>query len=358
MSTKPKFRWSVILLFSFFLTDFPEAVSAEVPELPRAIQKIQKEIHMQKIYLAGGCFWGVEEFFSRIPGVVDAISGYANGKTESPTYRQVCTGQTGYAETVEVLFDPQKVSLKTLIEMYLKIVDPFSVNKQGNDIGTQYRTGIYYTNNEEKQIIENVLQQAEKESSGKFVIEVEPIKNFYPAEEYHQNYLKKNPNGYCHISFAPLKNLTEGTSEYKRPDLEEIKEKLTPEQFNVTQNSGTERAFTGEYWNNREPGIYVDIVTGEPLFVSTDKYESGCGWPSFTKPIDPSFITKHLDSSHGMLRTEVRSKIGDSHLGHVFPDGPKDKGGLRYCINSAALKFIPLSEMDKAGYGKYIPLVK
>lgn len=313
---------------------------------------------MQKIYLAGGCFWGVEEFFSRIPGVLNAISGYANGQTPNPTYRQVCSGLTGHAETVEVLFDPKEVSLKTLIEQYLRIVDPYSLNRQGNDIGTQYRTGIYYTDEAEKQVIKEVLQKAEKSSEGRFVIEVEPIKSFFPAEEYHQDYLKKNPGGYCHISFDSLKDLPMHKSPYKKPNLEEVKAKLTPEEFYVTQNSGTERAFTGKYWNNKEPGIYVDVVTGEPLFISTDKFDSGCGWPSFTKPIESSAVTNHLDRSHGMLRTEVRSKVGDSHLGHVFPDGPRDKGGLRYCINSAALKFIPLDNMEKDGYGQYIDLIK
>lgn len=317
---------------------------------------------MQEIYLAGGCFWGVEEYFSRIPGVADAVSGYANGQIANPTYRQVCSGLTGHAETVKVTFDPKKISLKTLIEQYLKIVDPYSLNKQGNDIGTQYRTAIYYNSAEEKKIIDSVLGEAQKGTSKQFVIEVEPIKSFYPAEDYHQDYLKKNPNGYCHINFDSLKDLPKSANSaparYSRPSLDEIRKKLTPEEFYVTQNSGTERAFTGKYWDTKEKGIYVDVVTGEPLFVSTDKYESGCGWPSFTKPIEPSALVSILDTSHGMLRTEVRSKIGDSHLGHVFPDGPKDKGGLRYCINSASLKFIQLSDMEKAGYGKYIPLVK
>lgn len=320
--------------------------------------QIQKDIQMQKIYLAGGCFWGVEEYFSRIPGVVNAVSGYANGHTPNPTYHQVCGGLTGYAETVEVLFDPNKVSLKTLIEQYLRIVDPYSLNKQGNDIGTQYRTGIYYADESEKQVIKEVLQKAEQDSDRKFVIEVEPIASFFPAEDYHQDYLKKNPNGYCHINFDSLKDLSLQKSPYEKPSLEEIQKKLTSEEFYVTQNSGTERAFTGRYWNNKEPGIYVDIVTGEPLFLSSDKFDSGCGWPSFFKPIEASAVTNHLDSSHGMLRTEVRSKIGNSHLGHVFPDGPRDKGGLRYCINSAALRFIPLEDMEKEGYGQYIDLIK
>lgn len=317
----------------------------------------KEEVHMQIIYLAGGCFWGVEEYFSRIPGVVDAVSGYANGQTTNPTYRQVCTGKTGFAETVKVTFNPADVSLQILIKQFLKIINPYSFNRQGNDVGSQYRSGIFYNNEEEYKIIEKVLSEEQKALGGKpFAIQVEPIKNFYQAEDYHQDYLKKNPNGYCHINFDSLKELQK--TKYSKPSEEELRKKLTPEEYAVTQNSATERAFTGKYWDNKEKGIYVDVVTGEPLFVSTDKFDSGCGWPSFTKPISSDMVKKNLDTSYGMTRIEVRSKFGDSHLGHVFNDGPVDKGGLRYCINSAALKFIPLSEMDAAGYGQYKNLIK
>lgn len=333
--------------------DFPNNKTKEIEE------KVLKneEAHMQIIYLAGGCFWGVEEYFSRIPGVVDSVSGYANGQTKNPTYRQVCTGNTGFAETVKVTYNPAEVSLKTLISQFLKIINPYSVNRQGNDVGSQYRSGIFYNNTDEQKIIERVLSEAQKALGGKpFAIQVEPIKNFYQAEDYHQDYLKKNPNGYCHINFDSLKDLQK--TKYTKPSEEELRNRLTPEEYAVTQNSATERAFTGKYWDNKEKGIYVDVVTGEPLFVSTDKFDSGCGWPSFTKPISSDMVKKKLDTSYGMTRIEVRSKFGDSHLGHVFNDGPVDKGGLRYCINSAALKFIPLSEMDATGYGQYKDLIK
>jgi len=147
-------------------------------------------------------------------------------------------------------------------------------------------------------------------------------------------------------------------SHYVKKDLKEVKSRLNKLQYEVTQNNATERPFRNEYWDNDRKGIYVDIVTGEPLFISNDKFDSGCGWPSFTKPIDEGVIIEKEDKTYGMIRTEVRSRTGDSHLGHVFNDGPKDKGGLRYCINSAALKFIQLEDMEGEGYGKYIRLIK
>lgn len=352
-----------IILGTCFLNTASVVASTDSNFSNLPVQELKKnsEEHMQEIYLAGGCFWGVEEFFSRVPGVVESVSGYANGNTPSPTYRQVCSGRTGYAETVKVVFNPDKVSLSTLLQLYLKIVDPYSLNKQGNDVGTQYRTGIYFKDDADKNVIESVLKEAEKKAGKPFVIEVEPLKNFYPAEDYHQDYLKKNPGGYCHISFDSLKDLAVLQAQqpkYSKPSQEQIRNKLTEQEYEVTQNAGTERAFTGKYWNNKEKGIYVDIVTGEPLFVSTDKYDSGCGWPSFTKPIKKDVVKYFKDNSYGMSRIEVRSDIGDSHLGHVFNDGPADKGGLRYCINSASLRFIPLDQMDSEGYSEYKSLVK
>lgn len=266
-------------------------------------------------------------------------------------------GIPGFAETVKITFNPSEVSLQTLVTQFLKIINPYSVNRQGNDVGSQYRSGIFYNNAQERKIIEDVLAQEQENLGGTpFAIQVEPIKNFYEAEDYHQDYLKKNPNGYCHINFDSLKDPPK--PRYTKPSAQELRKILTPEEYEVTQNSGTERAFTGKYWDNKEKGIYVDVVTGEPLFVSTDKFDSGCGWPSFTKPISGDTVKEKLDTSYGMTRIEVRSKFGDSHLGHVFNDGPVDKGGLRYCINSAALRFIPLSEMDRNGYSQYKDLVK
>jgi peptide methionine sulfoxide reductase msrA/msrB len=319
---------------------------------------------LKDIYFAGGCFWGVEEYFSRIPGVVDAVSGYANGTKANPSYEEVCTGRTGHAETVRVRYNPRQVALKTLAAQYFKIIDPLSRNRQGNDVGSQYRTGIYFVDAADRPVLEEVMGTVAKGYSAPLAVELTPLTAFYPAEEYHQDYLKKNPGGYCHITFDSLNDLPPAPVEasdagpYVKPPAHELRAKLSPEAWHVTQESGTERPFTGEYWDSEEAGIYVDIVTGEPLFSSADKFDSGCGWPSFTKPLDDEAVNERMDASHGMRRTEVRSRAGDSHLGHVFEDGPQDKGGLRYCINSAALRFIPYADMDKEGYGNLKPLVK
>lgn len=311
---------------------------------------------LKQIYLAGGCFWGVEAYMSRIFGVAQAVSGYANGMTLDPIYETL--KQTDHAETVEVRYDPEKVSLEKILDYYFRIIDPTSLNKQGNDTGRQYRTGIYYTDEQDKKVIEKVIENEQKNFVKKLVVEVEPLKNFTKAEEFHQNYLEKTPGGYCHINFEKLNDINPENKQYEKPTDEQIKSKLTDLQYQVTQNSATEFSFENEYFDNKEDGIYVDIVTGEPLFSSADKYDSGCGWPSFTKPIDRNVVTYHKDNKLAQERTEVRSKNADSHLGHVFEDGLKDRGGLRYCINSAALRFIPYDDMEKEGYGNLKYLVK
>ena len=362
---------TVIFLLPVFLLAAALAMAAETTASP---VKSSSEADMEKktagasglrdIYFAGGCFWGVEEYFSRIPGVRGVTAGYANGKTENPKYQEVCSGDTGFAETVHVRYDPSVVSLRTLAEHFFKIIDPVSVGRQGNDTGNQYRTGMYFVDGEDEKVLAQVMAAVQKEYDRPLAVELMPLKNYYPAEEYHQDYLKKHPNGYCHISFDSLRDL-EGKkagsldpSRYARPSDGELKKKLTPEEYDVTQHAGTERPFTGKYWKNTRRGIYVDVATGDPLFSSSDKFETGCGWPGFAKPIDPSVVTEHEDRSHGMDRIEVRSRSGRSHLGHVFDDGPKDMGGLRYCINSAALRFIPYEEMDKEGYGDLKYLVR
>lgn len=313
---------------------------------------------LKKIYLAGGCFWGIEAYMERIYGVADAVSGYANGTTENPKYEDLLYRNSGHAETVEVSYDPSKVSLEKLLYDYLKVVDPTSLNRQGNDMGTQYRTGVYYTQESEKELIETVLRDEQKKYNDKIVIEVLPLDNFAKAEEYHQNYLEKNPNGYCHIDlYAATKELID-PSNYPKPDDEELKEKLTEVQYRVTQKNETEHAFSNEYWDNKKEGLYVDVATGEPLFSSKDKFESGCGWPSFSRPIEKNVVTYEEDLSYNMKRTEVRSRSGDSHLGHVFDDGPQELGGLRYCINSASIRFIPLERMKEEGYEYLLHLVK
>lgn len=310
----------------------------------------------KKIYLAGGCFWGTDHLMSLVRGVVRTVAGYANSNVENPTYRMVCSGVTGAAEAVEVTYDPSQIGLSDLLTLYFRSINPLSVNKQGNDVGTQYRTGIYYSDAEDLPVIDAVVATFSRRYSRPLAVEVEPLRNFYPAEEYHQDYLYNNPGGYCHIDrelFREAKNLRPRSGE----DKEELRRRLTPLQWEVTQNGATERPFVNEYEHEFRPGIYVDITDGTPLFVSSTKYDSGCGWPAFTRPIAESSVTKHLDTSYGRVRTEVRSANSGSHLGHVFDDGSEDEGGLRYCINSASLRFIPKERMEAEGYGRYIPLI-
>jgi len=310
-----------------------------------------KTLESRQIYFAGGCFWGVEAYFSRIPGVVNTVAGYANGKSEisgtGPNYNEVSTGQTGFTETVLVQYDPNIISLKDLLNHYLDIVDPTSLNKQGNDIGTQYRSGVYYVDENDEIIIKNEIKEEEKRYRLPIVTEVKKLENFYKAEEYHQKYLDKNPGGYCHIDLSK-------TQKYKKPRAEDLKKNLTSLQYKVTQQNETEAPFSSEYDKNFDEGIYVDISSGEPLFSSKDKYDAGCGWPSFTKPIDKKMIKEKTDNSLGTRRIEVRSLFGDSHLGHVFDDGPSKEGGKRFCINGAALRFIPLKDLQEKGYGEYL----
>lgn len=322
-------------------------------------KKSADKSNLKEIYYAGGCFWGIESYFSQVPGVYDVTVGYANGTTKNPTYEQVCTGTTGHAETAHVVYDLNIVSLQKLTEHFFKIINPLSVNRQGNDMGSQYRSGIYYTDEADLEILQNVKNTEQEKYSSPIVTELLPLSSYYLAEEYHQDYLVKNPGGYCHIDFSSLSDFKEkiNPTDYTKPSEEEIREMLTEEQYRVTQKGDTEYAYSGEYDKFFEPGLYVDIVTGEPLFLSADKYDSGCGWPSFSKPIAEEVIKEYPDSSYGMNRTEVRSRVGDTHLGHVFPDGPVALGGLRYCINSASLRFIPYEDMEKEGYGELKSLV-
>lgn len=315
--------------------------------------------NLRDIYLAGGCFWGTEHFMKQIRGVKATEVGYANGNIADPTYRQVCDGNTGFAETVKVKYDPREVTLSLLLDLFFQTIDPTTLNRQGNDRGTQYRSGVYYTDEADVPVIEKAVKGLEKKYSQPVVVEVKPLANFYPAEGYHQDYLDKNVGGYCHIrpELFEMARKANRPHAYHKPDDATLRASLTPEQYAVTQKNATEPPFRNPYWNEFREGIYVDITTGEPLFVSTDKFESGCGWPSFSKPIAHSLIREKRDTTHGMERVEVRSKTGDAHLGHVFTDGPVDKGGLRYCINSASLRFIPKDEMEKAGYGSYLPLL-
>lgn len=302
---------------------------------------------MAEIYLAGGCFWGVEEYFSRLEGVLETTVGYSNGKSEVAEYKLL--KHTEHAETVAIKYDEDKISLRTILLHYFRIIDPLSLNKQGNDIGRQYRTGIYYIDSEDTSQIEEVMQEQTEFLGQRPVVEVEPLQHYILAEGYHQDYLKKNPNGYCHIDVNRAKEPLVDPSKYLVKK-EEVLSKLTEKQVYVTQDSGTEERFTNEFYEHFDKGLYVDIVTGEPLFFSKDKYECSCGWPSFAKTVNYDVVRFYKDNSHNMERIEVRSRVGDSHLGHVFPDGPEERGGLRFCINSAALKFIPEDKMEENGY--------
>ncbi len=306
------------------------------------------------IYLAGGCFWGLEKLMQSIPGVLDAVSGYANGTgAQDAQYERVLRGDTGFRETVRVTYDPGKVSLDALLLAYFHVIDPTVKNRQGNDWGTQYQTGVYYADEQAKATVERIAA-IERSRTARFAVEIKPLENFYPAEEYHQNYLDKNPGGYCHIPRSEIERFSKlriDPGDYRRPTDEVLRSRLTAEQYEVTQNSATERPFANAYWDARGQGIYVDVVTGEPLFSSQEKYDSACGWPSFSAPIEEPSIVPKTDTSHGMLRTEVRSRAGDSHLGHVFEGDPESPTGTRYCINSASLRFVPYEEMDAQGYG-------
>ena len=347
--------------------------SAEMPH--EIVQKNVPTKGQKEIYLAGGCFWGTEFYVDLIYGVVSAESGYANGTTANPSYREVCSG-SDHAETVHVVYDPKIVSLDEILTAFYDSIDPTAKNRQGNDIGRQYRSGIYYVPNADGSesadavVIRASLDALQKRIGKTVAIEVEPIVNFYRAEEEHQEYLAKNPNGYCHISPALIAKMrekraaavraeeTKPARTYEKPSDAELKERLTGMQYAVTQEKATEPPFRNEYDHEFREGIYCDITTGEPLFVSTDKFDSGCGWPAFSRPIDDALIAEHEDRSYSMVRTEVTAASSGAHLGHVFDDGPAALGGLRYCINSASLRFIPKEDMEREGYGDYLYLLE
>ena len=320
----------------------------------------KKQDGVEVIYLAGGCFWGIEKLMQSIPGVVEATSGYANGHADIvPSYEQVVTGKTGYRETVRVEYKPDEVSLDALVFAYYRVIDPTVANAQGNDVGTQYQTGIYFTNDAAKDTVERITAIV-KEWYEDFVVEIKPLERFYDAEEYHQNYLDKNPMGYCHISgdeMAAITDIIVDPGNYPRPTDETIRAALTEQQYRVSQLAGTEPAFRNEYWDNHERGLYVDVATGEPLFSSSDKFDSGTGWPSFSKGIDENTFVTIVDNSMGMTRTEVRSRAGNSHLGHIFYNEGLSPTGTRYCMNSASLRFVPYDEMEAEWYGYLIDYI-
>ncbi|MBT1172679.1 peptide-methionine (R)-S-oxide reductase MsrB [Bifidobacterium sp. MA2] len=308
--------------------------------------------HNEIAYFAGGCFWGLERYFQNVDGVTDTTVGYAQSTVENPTYEQVCSGATDAAETVKVEFDPSRVSLRTLALLFLEVIDPFSVDQQGEDRGRQYRTGMFFTSDAQKSVYIAAIEQLIDRIPQRPAVLIEELRNFYPAEANHQDYLINNPSGYCHIPLAAIANVKR-----RQKYVGKIWD-LTLEQFAVTQNAATERPFVNEYDHTFEPGIYVDVVSGEPLFSSRDKFDSGCGWPAFSKPLRADLVTEHEDDRvPGRPRIEIRTSDTQIHLGHVFTDGPADRGGLRYCMNSASLRFVPRSRMEEEGYADWIPAV-
>lgn len=324
--------------------------------------KVQQErmemSDMEQATFAGGCFWCMEEAFENMDGVISVVSGYSGGELENPTYEEVSSGTTGHLEAIQITYDPTRISFASLLNFFWRQIDPTDNGGSFVDRGPQYRSAVFYHNGDQKKIA--LRSRDELSKSGIFkksiVTEIREYKDFYPAEEYHQDFSRKSPVRYKQYKiFSGREQFIQRTWGDEESKKEEIRDKLTPLQYEVTQNCGTEPPFNNEYWDNKREGLYVDIVSGEPLFSSRDKFDSGTGWPSFTRPVSKDSVYNVTDQSLFIVRTEVRSSSADSHLGHVFDDGPGPEG-LRYCINSASLRFIDVADLEEEGYGNYLYL--
>ncbi len=352
-------------------------------EVSDSTSKAPATLNIQTMIVAGGCFWCVEADLEKVPGVIGVVSGYSGGNADKPTYQNYGSG--GHREVVEVTYNANQVSFEDILIVTMKTTDPTDDNGTFGDRGDKYSSAFYYENSQQKKIIEDLIREVDENGpyDKPLAIDVETKATFWPAEDYHQDYYKgtltklryqfyrtasgrsafiekywgvndHSPELSWRNEPSTSNNQTYMWSNYVKPSEEELKSQLDEQAFKVTQKEGTERAGTSPLDKIWEDGIYVDILSGEPLYSSKDKFDSGTGWPSFVRPITPNALTEHEDKKFFTTRTETRSAIADNHIGHVFNDGPADRGGLRYCMNGVALNFVPKAEMEAKGYGDFL----